>query len=70
MKSAGKVYSKLIYKIIGPILPTSLAILLILGRYYEIWPLSRPPILLGYTFELCGLEIGHLAAVKEDPNPR
>ncbi len=61
-------YSKLIHTIIGPILPTSLAILLKIGRFNEIWPFSRPPIFLGYSFELCGLEIGHLAAVEEDPN--
>jgi hypothetical protein len=44
-----------------------MAFLLKFGRFYEIWPLSRSPIFLGYIFELCGLEIGHLAAVEEDP---
>jgi hypothetical protein len=38
-----------------------------LCRFYEIWPVSMPLIFLGRkyfyrdTFELCGLEIGHLA---------
>jgi hypothetical protein len=40
-----------------------------LGHFYEILPVSRPLIFLGCkyfyraTFEFCGLEIGHLAAV-------
>ena len=40
-----------------------------LGRYYEIWPLSRPLMFLDCmhfymaSFELYSLEIGHLAAV-------
>jgi hypothetical protein len=57
-------------EIIGPVLlPVLLAYLLKLGRYYEIRPLSRRLNFLDRkyfyraSFELCGLEKGHLAAV-------
>ena len=47
-----------------------------LCRFYEIWPVSMPLIFLGRkyfyrdTFELCGLEIGHLAAVYKSAGVR
>jgi hypothetical protein len=54
------------------LLPVLLAFLLKIGRYYEIRPLSRSLNFLGRkyfyraSFELCGLEKGHLAvALKE-----
>jgi hypothetical protein len=39
--------------------------------FYEIWPVSMPLIFLGRKyFELCGLEIGHLAAVYKSVGVR
>ena len=62
---------KLMYKTYWAIFANFTGILLKLGRHHEIWPLSRPQIFLGRkyfyraTFELCGLEISHLAAVTK-----
>jgi hypothetical protein len=40
-----------------------MAFLLKLGRFDEIWPIFISKYIYRSTFELCGLEIGHLAAV-------
>jgi hypothetical protein len=41
-----------------------MAFLLKLGRFDEIWPISISKYIYRSTFELCGLQIDHLAAVR------